>query len=61
MAMKRRISRRIEFSVEEVKDALVAYLDSKSQAVPENGDAACITLGVYGAVLEWDDKHEMAL
>lgn len=52
--MKASIQRRYELSVVEVMEAVLQYLRARDLPSTDT-DKVCITLGVYGAVVEWDE------
>jgi hypothetical protein len=58
MTLTRTIERKIEFSIAEVRDALIVFLDKNSHATPPDATNCVITLGAHGAVLQWDEQHK---
>lgn len=59
MTVERKISRRLALNAGEVRDAILSHLASKDFPVPASYADACMTLGPYGAVIEWDEQNEI--
>lgn len=47
------------FNSQEVRDALLAYLKAADHPVPSDFGDVCITLGAYGAVVEWTEETQV--
>jgi hypothetical protein len=60
--MNRTITRKIVFTADEVKDALINYLEKNSQKAPlTTDDSTSFELNEFGAVLEWTDANALDL
>lgn len=51
--------RRLAFNAEEVRAALLAHLRAADHPVPADYGDVCITLGAYGAVVEWTEETQI--